>query len=219
MTDHENCSSCSRVRCLRWPGAVDASRTTAKPAARGTDGRRGRTDTRRRRQHRRQSTRACCATCGSRRAEVESRPGGEQITLLGELGGRPAALRRSGRAGGGARDATAGECRAIRCGSGQALAELTSPELGRARADYLSAEARVTLAEAALERKRGLAAEKIVPLREVQEAESAGGGGARQRCGPRGRPSAPSASSRRPRMATDLASSTFVAAVAGRAAR
>jgi cobalt-zinc-cadmium efflux system membrane fusion protein len=49
---------------------------------------------------------------------------------------------------------------------------LTSPELGQARAEYLSAEARVKLADAALERKRGLAAEKIVPLREVQEAES-----------------------------------------------
>jgi cobalt-zinc-cadmium efflux system membrane fusion protein len=55
---------------------------------------------------------------------------------------------------------------------GQTLSELTSPELGQARAEYLSAEARVKLADAALERKRGLAAEKIVPLREVQEAES-----------------------------------------------
>ena len=64
---------------------------------------------------------------------------------------------------------------AIRSARGQTLAELTSPELGRARAEYLSASARLTLAEAALERKRGLAAEKIVPLREVQEAESAVG--------------------------------------------
>lgn len=56
---------------------------------------------------------------------------------------------------------------------GQVLAELTNPELGRARAEYVSAAARVQLADAALERKRGLAAEKIVPLREVQEAESA----------------------------------------------
>jgi cobalt-zinc-cadmium efflux system membrane fusion protein len=59
--------------------------------------------------------------------------------------------------------------------SGQTLVELTSPELGRERAEYLSARARVTLAEAALERKRALAGEKIVPLREVQEAESAAG--------------------------------------------
>jgi cobalt-zinc-cadmium efflux system membrane fusion protein len=57
--------------------------------------------------------------------------------------------------------------------AGQTLAELTSPELGRQRAEYLSALARLKLAEAALERKRGLAAERIVPLREVQEAESA----------------------------------------------
>jgi cobalt-zinc-cadmium efflux system membrane fusion protein len=56
---------------------------------------------------------------------------------------------------------------------GQVLAELTNSELGRARAEYVSAAARVQLADAALERKRGLAAEKIVPLREVQEAESA----------------------------------------------
>jgi cobalt-zinc-cadmium efflux system membrane fusion protein len=62
-----------------------------------------------------------------------------------------------------------------RVSSGQTLAELTSPELGRERAEYLSASARLTLAEAALERKRGLAAEKIVPVREVQEAESAAG--------------------------------------------
>jgi cobalt-zinc-cadmium efflux system membrane fusion protein len=59
--------------------------------------------------------------------------------------------------------------------SGQTLVELTSPELGRERAEYLSASARLRLAEAALERKRGLAVEKIVPLREVQEAESAAG--------------------------------------------
>ena len=59
--------------------------------------------------------------------------------------------------------------------NGQPLVELTSPELGRERAEYLSASARLKLAEAALERKRGLAEEKIVPLREVQEAESAAG--------------------------------------------
>ena len=53
------------------------------------------------------------------------------------------------------------------------LADLTSPELGKARADYLSARARVGLAESTLDRKRNLAAEKIAPLREVQEAEAA----------------------------------------------
>jgi cobalt-zinc-cadmium efflux system membrane fusion protein len=103
--------------------------------------------------------------------EVESRPGGEQITLLGELEvdqrayaevGAPVQARVTRLL------VNAGQT--VR--RGQTLAELTSPELGQARAEYLSAEARVKLADAALERKRGLAAEKIVPLREVQEAES-----------------------------------------------
>jgi len=52
------------------------------------------------------------------------------------------------------------------------LAELRSPELGRARADVMSAEARVQLAARTLERKRALAAERIVAARELQEAES-----------------------------------------------
>jgi cobalt-zinc-cadmium efflux system membrane fusion protein len=51
------------------------------------------------------------------------------------------------------------------------LAEAQSVELGRARADYEAAQARVTLARAALDRKRTLA-DRIVPRREVQEAES-----------------------------------------------
>jgi cobalt-zinc-cadmium efflux system membrane fusion protein len=105
---------------------------------------------------------------------VESRAGGELVMLLGELAvdqrayaevGTPVAARIT------RVRVNAGDL--VR--SGQTLAELTSPELGRERAEYLSAGARLKLAEAALERKRGLAAEKIVPLREVQEAESAAG--------------------------------------------
>jgi multidrug efflux pump subunit AcrA (membrane-fusion protein) len=105
---------------------------------------------------------------------VESRTGGELVTLLGELAvderayaevGTPVAARVT------RLFVNAGD----RVRSGAALAELTSPELGGHRAAYLSASARLTLAGAALERKRGLAAEKIVPLREVQEAESAAG--------------------------------------------
>jgi cobalt-zinc-cadmium efflux system membrane fusion protein len=104
-------------------------------------------------------------------AQVESRPGGEQITLQGELAvdqrayaevGVPVAARVTRLL------VNAGDT--VR--QGEPLAALTSAELGMARADYLSAKARVTVADAALERKRGLAAEKIVPLREVQEAES-----------------------------------------------
>jgi cobalt-zinc-cadmium efflux system membrane fusion protein len=102
--------------------------------------------------------------------EVESRPGGEQISLLGELAVDQRAYAEVG---------TPVPARVTRLlvnagdnvRRGQTLVELTSPELGQARAEYLSADARVKLAEAALERKRGLAAEKIVPLREVQEAE------------------------------------------------
>jgi cobalt-zinc-cadmium efflux system membrane fusion protein len=103
---------------------------------------------------------------------VESRPGGEQLSLLGELSvdqrayaevGVPVAARVTRVA------VQAGA--AVR--GGQVLAELTSPALGRAGADYLSAKARAALADAALERKRELAGERIAPLREVQEAESA----------------------------------------------
>jgi membrane fusion protein, heavy metal efflux system len=105
-------------------------------------------------------------------ATVESRPGREQIALLGELAvdqrtyaevGVPVPARVTRLL------VNAGD--SVR--TGQTLAELSSPDLGKARAEYLSASARAALADAALERKRGLAAEKIVPLREVQEAESA----------------------------------------------
>jgi cobalt-zinc-cadmium efflux system membrane fusion protein len=103
---------------------------------------------------------------------VESRTGAEEVTLLGELVvdqrayaevGAPVAAR--------VVRLLVAEGDAVRVG--QTLAQLFSPELARARADYLTAEARVRLAESVLERKRGLAAERIVPLREVQEAEAA----------------------------------------------
>jgi cobalt-zinc-cadmium efflux system membrane fusion protein len=105
---------------------------------------------------------------------VESRTGGDLVVLLGELAvdqrayaevGAPIAARVT--------RLLVSEGETVR--AGQTLAELTSPELGRERAGYLSAKARLDLAEAAFERKRGLAGEKIVPLREVQEAESAVG--------------------------------------------
>jgi cobalt-zinc-cadmium efflux system membrane fusion protein len=102
---------------------------------------------------------------------VESRADGDRVVLLGELGVDQAAYAEVG---------TPVAARVTRLLAntgdsvrrGQTLVELTSPDLGKARADYLSAEARVTLADGALERKRGLAAERIAPLREVQEAES-----------------------------------------------
>ena len=49
---------------------------------------------------------------------------------------------------------------------------MQSLELGKTRGDYRDAQARVDLARQALERKRSLAAERIAPQREVQEAEA-----------------------------------------------
>lgn len=104
-------------------------------------------------------------------AAVESRTGAEDVTLLGELAvdernyaevGVPVPAR--------AMRLMAGPGDQVR--AGEMLVELQSPELGKLRAEYVSAQARLTLAEGALKRKRELAAEKIVPLREVQEAET-----------------------------------------------
>jgi cobalt-zinc-cadmium efflux system membrane fusion protein len=55
---------------------------------------------------------------------------------------------------------------------GEPLAELRSPDVGRARAELMAARARVELATQTRDRKRALGTERIVPLREVQEAES-----------------------------------------------
>lgn len=102
---------------------------------------------------------------------VESRTGGEEVILLGELAvderryaevGVPIPSR--------ATRLLAAPGDGVRVG--QPLLELQSTELGRARADYVTAQARLQLAERALERKRELATERIAPLREVQEAEA-----------------------------------------------
>lgn len=104
-------------------------------------------------------------------AVVESRTGAEDVTLLGELAvdersyaevGVPVSAR--------AMRLLAAPGDHVR--SGQLLVELQSPELGKLRAEYVSAQARLALAEGALTRKRDLAAEKIAPQREVQEAET-----------------------------------------------
>lgn len=54
--------------------------------------------------------------------------------------------------------------------AGETLALLQSAELGRARADFQAATARVELARSALERKRSLGEGRIVPRREIEEA-------------------------------------------------
>jgi len=104
-------------------------------------------------------------------AEVESRPGGEGVTVLGEI-----------RVG---QDAYAEVGSAIparilkvlvRAGdkvtAGQALVELQSVELGKARAAYLAAKARAELTRKTAERKRGLAADKIISEGELQAVEA-----------------------------------------------
>jgi cobalt-zinc-cadmium efflux system membrane fusion protein len=56
--------------------------------------------------------------------------------------------------------------------AGQVLAELDSPDVGRARAAVATAEARVALSRQTAERRRQLAADQLVPARELQEAEA-----------------------------------------------
>ena len=55
---------------------------------------------------------------------------------------------------------------------GQQLAILQSTELGKARAENISAQAKLQLAQQVLERKKRLAGEHIVAQRDVQEAEA-----------------------------------------------
>jgi cobalt-zinc-cadmium efflux system membrane fusion protein len=104
-------------------------------------------------------------------AAVETRPGAEAAPVLGELRvpdpayaevGSPVTARALRVA------VTAGET----VKRGQLLAELQSLDLGKTRGEHQQALARAELARQAVERKRGLAEERIVPLREVQEAEA-----------------------------------------------
>ncbi|MHB0969029.1 MAG: efflux RND transporter periplasmic adaptor subunit [Thermoanaerobaculia bacterium] len=104
-------------------------------------------------------------------AEVAQRPGGEGVNVVGDVQPDQARYAEVGSA------VTARVVRllvapgqAVR--AGQLLAEAQSTELGRIRADHESAATRVTLAQAALDRKRALA-DRIVPRREVEDAEAA----------------------------------------------
>jgi cobalt-zinc-cadmium efflux system membrane fusion protein len=104
-------------------------------------------------------------------ALVEARTGGENVTMLGELRvnedtyaevGSPIAAR--------VLQVLVSLGETVR--PGLALAELQSVELGKARAEYLAAKARRDLAQHSVQRKRSLAEERIVPQRELQEAEA-----------------------------------------------
>jgi cobalt-zinc-cadmium efflux system membrane fusion protein len=102
---------------------------------------------------------------------AELRPGGEGVTALGELKvnegayaevGVPIAARVA--------RLLASPGQGVR--RGQPLAELQSVELGQARAEHTAARARVELARQTVERKRGLAAERIVSRGELQRSEA-----------------------------------------------
>ncbi|WP_434300147.1 efflux RND transporter periplasmic adaptor subunit [Corallococcus exiguus] len=104
-------------------------------------------------------------------AKVEARPGGESVTALGELTfsedayaevASPVSARVASVA------VTTGQ--AVK--QGQRLAELQSPELGRARADLQATQARATAARQAADRKRTLAEERIVARKDAQAAEA-----------------------------------------------
>ncbi len=104
-------------------------------------------------------------------ARVEVRAAGDAVTALGELGVDQEAYAEVGS------PLPARVVRLLaspgdRVRAGGPLAELESVELGASRARLLEAEARETVARQALERKRGLAADRVVPRRELQEAEA-----------------------------------------------
>jgi membrane fusion protein, heavy metal efflux system len=104
-------------------------------------------------------------------ASVEERPGGEGSMLLGELRVNEDAYAEVGAP-------VPSIVIAVRAvpgqtvQSGQALASLQSPELGKARSDLITANSRLQLAKQTVERKQRLAGEKIVSQRELQEAQS-----------------------------------------------
>jgi len=102
---------------------------------------------------------------------AELRPGGEGLMAPGELKVNEQAYAEAG---------TPITARVVRLLAvpgeavrrGQPLAELQSVELGRARAERTGAAARAELANQTVERKRGLAAERIVSRGELQRAEA-----------------------------------------------
>jgi len=104
-------------------------------------------------------------------SKVEQHRGGESSSLLGELGVNENAYAEVG-APLSARVVSLRASEGQRVRTGDILATLESGDLAKARGDLGTAEARRDLAQRALDRKRSLNAERIVPTREVQEAES-----------------------------------------------
>jgi cobalt-zinc-cadmium efflux system membrane fusion protein len=105
-------------------------------------------------------------------ALVAERPGARTITVLGEIAADQSRYAEVAPPTGGQVVRVLVELNAT-VRQRAPLAQLRSTDLGRARADLLTAEARRDFAQQTLERKRSLAAERIVATREVQEAEAA----------------------------------------------
>ncbi len=105
-------------------------------------------------------------------ARAENRSAGERVSVLGELVVNQDAY---------AEIAAPVPARVVkvlvkpgdRIAAGQPLVELHSPDLGKARAEHQAARTRADAARKVLQRKRELAAEKLVTVRELQEAEGA----------------------------------------------
>ncbi|MCP3103120.1 efflux RND transporter periplasmic adaptor subunit [Myxococcus sp. K15C18031901] len=101
---------------------------------------------------------------------ASARPGGDSVTALGELTFSEDAYAEVAApipARVGAVYVTTGQ----QVKEGEKLAELHSPELGKARAALQAASARAGVARQGVERKRALAAERIVAQKDVQAAE------------------------------------------------
>lgn len=105
-------------------------------------------------------------------ATVRQRSGAREVSVLGEIAADQSRYAEVAPPTGGQIVRVLTELNAV-VPQGAPLAQLRSNDLGRARADLLTADARRDLAQQTLERKRGLAAERIVATREVQEAEAA----------------------------------------------
>jgi cobalt-zinc-cadmium efflux system membrane fusion protein len=105
-------------------------------------------------------------------APVEARSAGEGAIVLGDVGVNEEAYAEIS-LGAPARVIRAFVSPGEKVAAGDALAELESAEIGRARAVAISAQAHAELARRSLARKRELVDEKIAARREQHEAEAA----------------------------------------------
>ncbi len=105
-------------------------------------------------------------------AKAEARAAGERVTVLAELRVNQDAY---------AEVASPSSARVVRVlakagdevKANQPLVELTSGEMAKARAELRGADARLSLARKNLERKQALFAERLIPERDVIEAQAA----------------------------------------------